>query len=77
MSIYFFKKGRTRLLNFVTKNLNIKPYGYYKLKKVGDYNLRLDPGDQNDLHYFFDWTGKSYQFILSKLIKKGDITLIR
>lgn len=73
MSIYFFKKGRTRLLNFVTKNLNIKPYGYYKLKKVGDYNLRLDPGDQNDLHYFFDWTGKSYQFILSKLIKKGDI----
>ena len=72
MRIYFLKKGRTRLLDFVSKILNIKPYGFYKIKKVGDYILRLDPGDQNDLHYYFNWTGKSYQKILNNLIFKGN-----
>lgn len=75
INIYLLKKGRTRWLNLVRAVLNIKAYNYYKKKRIGQFNLLLDPGDTNDLHYYFNWCGVSYKNLLNKFLNEGDIVV--
>ena len=70
-----FKKGKSFLQNYLIKTFRIGPYGFYKRKKVGSYNLFLDPGDQNDLHYYFNNVGDGYKEILIKLISTNDVII--
>lgn len=66
------RRGKTRWLNLVTWLLGIQPYGFLKLKRVGDYRLRLDPGDPNDLHYYFQNVGAGYSDLVRRLLREGD-----
>ena len=72
VKFYPLKKGRTRWLNLVRAILNIKNYNLYKKKSEGQFNLLLDPGDSNDLHYYFNWCGVSYKYLLQKFLNEGD-----
>jgi len=69
------QKGQTRWLNLVTKMLQIKPYGFLKQKVVGQCKLLLDPGDKNDLLYYFGMYGEAPLHLLRTLIRSGDCCL--
>lgn len=69
------RKGSTRWLNLVTRLFGIHPYGFLKQKSVGQYRLRLDPGDPNDLHYYFSRVGTGYSVLVSRLLKSGDCVI--
>ncbi len=73
--LYPFRKGQTRWLNTVTKALGISAYGSRKKKQVGIYALLLDPGDQNDRHYYFNMVGAGYKFLLERLLRQGDCVI--
>lgn len=70
-----FRRGQTRWLNLVTRVLGIRAYGFLKQKRVGDYKLRLDPGDPNDLHYYFQRVGAGYSFLMKRLLRLGDCVI--
>jgi len=65
-------RGKTRWLNLLTAALGIEPYGFLKLRQVGRYRLRLDPGDRNDRNYYFGMVGHAYGRLLHALLKEGD-----
>jgi len=67
-----FRRGQTRWLNLVSQVLGIRAYGFLKQKRVGDYKLRLDPGDANDLQYYFQRVGAGYSFLMKRLLRLGD-----
>lgn len=69
------RRGRTRWLNLVTRVLGIQAYGFLKQKRVGDYTLRLDPGDANDLYYYFQRVGAGYSFLMKRLLRRGDCVI--
>ena len=73
--LWFLKYGKSFWLRFLINILNIKPYGFYKKKKVGYYNLLLDPGDKNDLFYYFSKVGFGYKMLINNLINKNDIVI--
>lgn len=70
-----FRRGQTRWLNLVARVLGIRAYGFLKQKRVGDYKLRLDPGDPNDLHYYFQKVGAGYSFLMERLLMPGDCVI--
>lgn len=69
------RRGKTRWLNLVTRVLGIRPYGFLKQKRVGYYKLLLDPGDSNDLHYYFQNVGAGYSRLMKRLLKPGDCVI--
>ncbi|MCK9401164.1 MAG: hypothetical protein M0Q51_14380 [Bacteroidales bacterium] len=69
------KRGKTRWLNLVTGVLGIQAYGFLKKKQVGDYALRLDPGDLNDRIYYFKMVGAGYLFLMERLLRRGDCVI--
>jgi FkbM family methyltransferase len=73
--IWPFHRGQTRWLNIVTRVLGIRAYGYLKKRRVGDYNLLLDPGDPNDLQYYFYKVGAGYSFLMARLLRAGDCVI--
>lgn len=73
--IWQLHRGQTRWLNLVACVLGIKPYGFLKQRRVGEYKLRLDPGDPNDLHYYFQKVGAGYQFLMKLLLVPGDCVI--
>ncbi len=69
------KKGQTRWLNLVSRALHISPYGFTKHMSVGKYRLRLDPGDENDLYYYFGFAGAAYSRLVVRLLQPGDCVI--
>ncbi len=66
------EKGQTRWSNLVSNMLKVRPYGYLKKKTVGQYHLRLDPGDKNDRIYYFSLVGEAPIRLIRPLIRPGD-----
>jgi FkbM family methyltransferase len=73
--MWSFRRGQTRWLNLVTQVLDIRAYGFLKQKRVGNYKLRLDPGDPNDLEYYFQRVGAGYSFLMKRLLRPGDCVI--
>lgn len=70
-----FRRGQTRWLSLVTRVLGIRAYSFLKQKQVGEYKLRLDPGDTNDFYYYFQKTGKGYLYLMKRLLRPGDCVI--
>lgn len=70
-----FKKGSSRWIVFISGLLKVGPYGYLKTRRVGSYKIFLDPGDANDLHYYFDKVGYGYSSLLKKILIQGDTVI--
>lgn len=68
-------KGRARWLNMVYNALEIRPYGQLKLRSVGLYQLRLDPGDLNDRSFYFGIIGSEHIGLLSRLLRPSDCVI--
>lgn len=75
VSMWPTRKGQMRWLNFVTRILCIQAYGLLKQNLVGDYKLRLDPGDANDRYYYFNMVGAGYTFLMQQLLRPGDCVI--
>lgn len=66
------RKGKSRWMAFIYNIFRICPYGVFKTMIVGNYQLRLDPGDPNDRCYYFSIAGYGYSKLMSKILRKGD-----
>jgi hypothetical protein len=73
--LWFLSRGHTRWLNFVSKALDIRLYGFFTQELLGQYWLRLDPGDANDRLFYFNMFGLGYTHILSRLLKTEDCVI--
>ena len=73
--LWVFRKGSTRVITLVSGCLKIVPYGFLKTRTVGLYKIFLDPGDANDLHYYFNKVGHGYRKLLRKILTDGDMVI--
>lgn len=66
---------KPRWLRLCSEILQIRGYGYLKSRRVGAYRLRLDPGDDNDRHYYFGTTGHANARLAHRLLRSGDCVI--
>lgn len=66
---------KPRWLKLCSGMLGIRGYGYLKHRQIGAYRLRLDPGDDNDRHYYFGTTGHANTHLAFRLLRPGDCVI--
>jgi FkbM family methyltransferase len=75
VSAYPARKGKHRWLQVLNRFLDIKPYGFGKPSRVGNYRIMLDPGDRCDQLFYFGLAGDDHNLLLRALLRQGDCVI--